>query len=354
MPTIIPQPIPEVIPKMNYTGLRQAFQNIGGKITKRAIQSDNYSPGVSGLKIDFEAGTGEFQVLSSGAFIKVFIQASIPTSLNVNDIWMDSDDNNKRYYAASVGADQIAAGEWVAVPEGKEWADILDGASTKPENNADVTGDHESDISLVNLGEKSFASLTAGTITSKAITLAVSAGAGDVKIQAGKTDFGDNTAGFILGIDDSDSDKAKFEIGDSSNSLKWNGSALNIIGTITATTGEIGGFTIGATTIYSSGNEIVLDSANKKITVGTTNKIFIDGDNKRIQSDNYVSGYAGAGFHLSDNLLEVGNIACRGLIRTSVFQKDVISTVGGNLMVLDGDVLDVDMTGSGRTSDHPN
>ncbi len=108
--------------------------------------------------------------------------------------------------------------------------------------------------------------------------------------------------------------------------------------------GEIGGWNIDATRIYSDDDDVVLDSANKRIVVGTANKIFIDGANKRIQSDNYVSGYAGTGFHLSDNLLEVGNIACRGLIRTSVFQKDVISAMGGNFMVLDADVLDADMT----------
>lgn len=65
--------------------------------------------------------------------------------------------------------------------------------------------------------------LTAGTITSQAITLAIAAGTGDVKIQAGKTDFGDNTAGFIIGMDDSDSDKPKFEIGNANSWLKWDG-----------------------------------------------------------------------------------------------------------------------------------
>jgi hypothetical protein len=56
--------------------------------------------------------------------------------------------------------------------------------------------------------------ISAGTITSKAITLALTPGGGDVKLQAGKTDFGDTTSGFILGIDDSDGDKPKFELGD--------------------------------------------------------------------------------------------------------------------------------------------
>lgn len=100
--------------------------------------------------------------------------------------------------------------------------------------------------------------LTAGSITSKAITLAISEGTGDVKIQAGKTDFGDTTAGFILGMDDSASNVAKFEIGDASNSLNWNGSTLSITGTITSTSGTIGGWSLGSTTI--TGGSLTLDS----------------------------------------------------------------------------------------------
>ena len=132
-------------------------------------------------------------------------------------------------------------------------------------------------------------------------------------------------------------------------------------GTITATAGFIGGFTIDATTIYSAGNEIVLDSDNKRIEVGASDEIVIDGDNKKItvgasdeitidgankkiESSNYVAGYAGAGFHLSSDLLEVGNIVARGLLRSAVFQKDIINVMGGNFMVLDGDILDLDMT----------
>lgn len=80
----------------------------------------------------------------------------------------------------------------------------------------------------------SVSKLTAGTITSKAITLAVSDGSGDAKIQAGKTDFGnDSTAGFILGLDDSDGNKAKFEIGSSaSKMLKYDGQDLTLTGGI--------------------------------------------------------------------------------------------------------------------------
>lgn len=91
--------------------------------------------------------------------------------------------------------------------------------------------------------------------------------------------------------------------------------------------GNIGGWNINATTIYSDGNNIILDSANKKI-----------------ESGNYVSGVNGEGFHISEDLFETANISARGLIRTAVFQKDVISSVGGNFMVIDSDMLNVDMT----------
>ena len=72
--------------------------------------------------------------------------------------------------------------------------------------------------------------LTAGTISSKTITLAVSEGTGDVYIAAGKTDFTNTDAGFILGVDDSDSNLAKLYIGNSLNYLNWNGANLTILG----------------------------------------------------------------------------------------------------------------------------
>jgi len=144
---------------------------------------------------------------------EIFTQDDAPTKdFKEGDLWFDTDDNNHIYVANSALA-------WVSQRDGTivtaagtaNWSEVVDDDSNKPESNADVTGDHEADVSLANLGEKSFASLTAGTITSKVITLATDNA--DVKIQAGKTDFGqDTTDGFILGRDYSDSNKAKLEI----------------------------------------------------------------------------------------------------------------------------------------------
>lgn len=92
--------------------------------------------------------------------------------------------------------------------------------------------------------------LTAGTISSETITLAIAAGTGDCYIAAGKTDFDNTTAGFILGLDDSDSDKAKFYIGDSSVYMNWTGSALNVYGA-TVTVGG-GSVVLNATGVHIS------------------------------------------------------------------------------------------------------
>ncbi len=46
---------------------------------------------------------------------KVFKQDNIPTSTAVGDLWVDTNDNNKMYHAASVGADEVQAGEWVEI-----------------------------------------------------------------------------------------------------------------------------------------------------------------------------------------------------------------------------------------------
>ena len=44
---------------------------------------------------------------------KVFIQDNIPTALQVGDLWIDTNDNNKVYIAKSIGANEIASNEWV-------------------------------------------------------------------------------------------------------------------------------------------------------------------------------------------------------------------------------------------------
>jgi len=49
--------------------------------------------------------------------IATFRQDGVPTSLAVGDLWVDTNDGNKMYVAASVGADQVTAGEWITVQD---------------------------------------------------------------------------------------------------------------------------------------------------------------------------------------------------------------------------------------------
>lgn len=61
--------------------------------------------------------------------IYVYKQASAPDSgMGTGDIWFDTDDGNKPY--------RYSGSEWEAVPNPSEWADVLDGATTKPDDNA--------------------------------------------------------------------------------------------------------------------------------------------------------------------------------------------------------------------------
>ncbi len=97
----------------------------------------------------------------------------------------------------------------------------------------------------------------------------------------GKETFDNTKPGYILGFDPKDG-YAKFYIGDSTNYLNWTGTSLVISGSIIATSGTIGGWMIGATTISSS--SITLDSLNQTITVGSSSGIVIDGPNHKITS----------------------------------------------------------------------
>lgn len=105
------------------------------------------------------------------------------------------------------------------------------------------------------------AKLTAGSITSKAITLAVSEGTGDSYIAAGKTDFTNTESGFILGIDDSDGNKAKFYIGTSTKYLNWTGTSFDLYG-ITLTAGTIQTAATGERIVMDSSGLYAYDSSN--------------------------------------------------------------------------------------------
>jgi len=66
---------------------------------------------------DWELATGYTDDTVANSKIKTFIQDAIPTSVSAGDFWIDSDGGNALYRAEIAGADEIKAGEWVAVPD---------------------------------------------------------------------------------------------------------------------------------------------------------------------------------------------------------------------------------------------
>ena len=115
--------------------------------------------------------------------------------------------------------------------------------------------------------------LSAGTISSKSIVLGVIGGTGDVEIRAGiaSGDFANSGAasGFILGVDDSDSDKAKFYIGSSpTNSMIWDGATLTVNGSTIAGQAWFGNGNDGDVTI-SGNTTLTADMFYNNLTVNT-------------------------------------------------------------------------------------
>jgi len=96
-------------------------------------------------------------------------------------------------------------------------------------------------------------------------------------------------------------------------------------GQMKAHAGRIGGWYIGTSMLSS------------------TNLTF-DSTNEDIQNAGFVSGALGSGFQIKPEIAEFQNIRIRGKVSNAVFERDVISSVGGNLLVADSDILDADMT----------
>lgn len=91
-----------------------------------------YRAGVIGAD---QITAGEWELVNTTG-VQIFAQDAIPTSINIGDLWYDTNDSNKPYRAASVGANEIIAGEWVAVDDLRA-ADAL----LKSETGQTLTGD---------------------------------------------------------------------------------------------------------------------------------------------------------------------------------------------------------------------
>lgn len=69
-----------------------------------------------------------------------------------------------------------------------------------------------------------------------------------------------------------------------------------------------------------------------------------------LESQNFASGALGSGFKIEDTgHAEFQDVFIRGKITSTIFEKESVSAIGGNLVVLDGDLLDEDMDANDET-----
>jgi len=114
--------------------------------------------------------------------------------------------------------------------------------------------------------------------------------------------------------------------------------SATVSGTVTAGAGRIGGWTIGATTLKSTGGTITLSAANNgtiKVGSGANYLIMVGGASPYIQSSNFDNSAATPkGFKLSaDGTIEAVDGVFRGKLQSNVFVKNQVNVVGGDLIL---------------------
>ena len=121
-------------------------------------------------------------------------------------------------------------------------------------------------------------------------------------------------------------------------------SNVDLSGRITAEEGEIGGFAITENAISSSNNELILRGDGPGTSAGqiTGSRVLFSGGeiggflitNDTIETKDFVSGLKGVRLSTSDNgSLEVEEARIRGTLKTTVFEKETVNAVGGQLIV---------------------
>jgi hypothetical protein len=121
-------------------------------------------------------------------------------------------------------------------------------------------------------------------------------------------------------------------------------SNVDLSGRITAEEGEIGGFAITENAISSSNNELILRGDGPGTSAGqiTGSRVLFSGGeiggflitNDTIETKDFASGLKGVRLSTSDNgSLEVEEARIRGTLKTTVFEKETVNAVGGQLIV---------------------
>lgn len=139
------------------------------------------------------------------------------------------------------------------------------------------------------------------------------------------------------------------------NGATW-GTNLSAIPDIVAAlvTGILGAWNVTNFNLRSGGSDadsaVLLDPTNSQIRLGATtgDYITLDGILKQIISSNYAAGVSG--FKISPDLIEAENINARGTLRGATFANNIISAIGGQLMVANASSLAEDMTAADNST----
>jgi hypothetical protein len=170
---------------------------------------------------------------TSDSKTKLFRQATVPTSVTIGDLWINTADTtigrNTIYIATKVGANSIT------VDPVQGWVVAKDLDITKALAKADAFNEEGNINRAIQIP-----SPNSGIVGS---------------IYSGKPSYASQTAGWFLGYDGTDVNSSPvIHIGNSNNHFKWTGSAIDIKGSFTTngTVSTIGG-TANVTTTLSAG-----------------------------------------------------------------------------------------------------
>ena len=171
--------------------------------------------------------------------------------------------------------------------------------------------------------------LTTGSIISQQITLSFTDGAGDSYIAAGKTDFTNTDAGFILGIDDSDANTIKFMMGTATE-------YFNILGSSIVNSIKFK-YIVGDVKIYNASGESHTNAGAEThvehITIGR------DGEYRlKFQLHGTATNTVKAKVYKNGDLINW--IASYTIINTGNYVQETLDLIGANAMVK-GDYLDI-------------
>jgi hypothetical protein len=181
-----------------------------------------------------------------------------------------------------------------------------------PTGTPDIKNDAITTIKILdgNITNAKIDTLSAGKINTGELNLGQASG---MAVRQTKTGYTSTATGFWLG---NDGGTPKFNIGTSTNYLKFDGTDLDISGEISATTGSIGGFTVGSTSLIAG-------TGASRISLSTADGIHL-GNNT----------FASAPFRVElDGSLTATDATVTGVLTLTNIDGSTVVYSGGNLVV---------------------